>query len=55
MFLFVGPVLPLPQLGVPLFLCKLKILLLGGAKHVGALCLVSCLRLLQHLIDVERM
>ena len=53
MCLLVGPVLPLPLLGIPLLLGELQVAHLGGTKHAGALCLMSSLSLLQHLVEVD--
>jgi hypothetical protein len=53
MCLLVGPVLPLSQLGIPLLLSELQVVLLGGTEHVGALCLMSGLSLLQYLVEVD--
>ena len=53
MCLLVGSVLPLPQLGIPLLLGELQVVLLGGTEHVGSLCLMICLSLLQHLVEVD--
>jgi hypothetical protein len=53
MSLLVDPVLPLPQLGIPLLLGELQVALLGGTEHVGALRLICSLSLLQHLVEVD--